>query len=46
MVYQPSQTAGTHLAAEGFALSMAKRVLQGRGEQVVETITHNLRLRP
>jgi pyruvate dehydrogenase (quinone) len=32
--------------AEGFALSMAKQVLQGRGEHVVETITHNLRLRP
>jgi pyruvate dehydrogenase (quinone) len=32
--------------AEEFALIMAKQVLQGQGEHVLETITHNLRLRP
>jgi pyruvate dehydrogenase (quinone) len=32
--------------AEGFALSMAKQVLEGRGENVIDTIAHNLRLRP
>jgi pyruvate dehydrogenase (quinone) len=31
---------------EGFALTMAKQVLEGQASEVIETITHNMRLRP
>jgi pyruvate dehydrogenase (quinone) len=32
--------------AEGFALSMAKQILEGQGSTVIDTIKNNLRLRP
>ncbi|MDZ4717681.1 MAG: ubiquinone-dependent pyruvate dehydrogenase [Roseiflexaceae bacterium] len=31
---------------EGFTLTMAKQVLEGQASDVIETITHNVRLRP